>query len=102
MSVQATVVHSGMVAARETLAGYAAAARPRHWLKNVLVLLPVVAAHRLYEPQLLWRSLGAFLAFSLCASSVYLCNDLRDVVADRAHPDNRSRPLASGRITASG
>jgi 4-hydroxybenzoate polyprenyltransferase len=42
------------------------------------------------------------VAFSLCAASIYLFNDLRDVVADRAHPHNRSRPLASGQISESG
>ena len=89
-------------AVREVLAAYLAATRPRHWLKNALVFLALVAAHRLYEPHLLWRGLGAFVAFSLCAASIYLFNDLRDVAADRAHPCNRSRPLASGRISESG
>lgn len=88
--------------ARDTLIAYIAATRPRHWLKNVLVFLPMFAAHRLYEPHLLWRGFGAFVAFSLCAASIYLFNDLRDVAADRAHPHNCSRPLASGRISASG
>lgn len=97
-----TRVLSGATGAWEVFAAYVAATRPRHWLKNTLVFLPMVAAHRLYEPDLLWRGLAAFVAFSLCASSIYLFNDLRDVAADRAHPQNRSRPLASGRITESG
>jgi len=97
-----TRVLAGATGTREAIAAYVAATRPRHWLKNILVFFPMVAAHRLYESQLLWRGLGAFVAFSLCASSIYLFNDLRDVVADRAHPHNRSRPLASGRITEAG
>ncbi len=101
MSVQTRELAGG-TGVREAISAYVAATRPRHWLKNILVFLPMLAAHRLYEPQLLWRALGAFVAFSLCASSIYLFNDLRDVVADRAHPHNRSRPLASGRITESG
>lgn len=101
MTVQTRTL-SGATGARETIAAYVAATRPRHWLKNVLVFLPILAAHRLYDLHLLWRGLGAFVAFSLCASSIYLFNDLRDVVADRAHPHNRARPLASGRITESG
>ncbi|HEY6923535.1 MAG TPA: UbiA family prenyltransferase [Steroidobacteraceae bacterium] len=101
MTAQMRVLQ-GATSARETFVAYVAATRPRHWLKNILVFLPIVAAHRLYEPYLLWRALGGFAAFSLCAASIYLFNDLRDVVADRAHPHNRSRPLASGRITESG
>jgi 4-hydroxybenzoate polyprenyltransferase len=86
----------------QALRSYLEAIRPRHWLKNVLVFLPLVAAHRLYDAQLLAQALLAFVAFTLCASSIYLFNDLRDVNADRSHPQNRSRPLASGRITKSG
>jgi 4-hydroxybenzoate polyprenyltransferase len=83
---------------QQALRSYLEAVRPRHWLKNTLIFLPLVAAHRLYEPVLLGRALVAFMAFSLCASSIYLFNDLRDLAADRAHPQNRTRPLASGRI----
>lgn len=101
MNVQ-TNVHPGGMSIRDTWSAYVAATRPRHWLKNVLVFLPLVAAHRLYEPALLLRSGGAFVAFTLCACSIYLFNDLRDVSADRVHPDKRSRPLASGRISESG
>ena len=81
---------------------YLAAARPQHWLKNGLVFLPLVAAHKLYTPALLLRALIAFVVFSLCASSVYFFNDLRDVVSDRAHPQKRFRPLASGLISERG
>lgn len=87
---------------RSVLGSYIKATRPRHWLKNLLVFLPLVAAHRLYVPHLLLRDAIAFAAFSLCAASIYLFNDLKDVVADRAHPQNRSRPLASGEISQSG
>jgi 4-hydroxybenzoate polyprenyltransferase len=87
---------------RSVLRSYVAALRPRHWLKNLLVLLPAAAAHRLYEPRILLELTVAFVSFSLCASSVYLFNDLKDVVADRAHPQNRSRPIAAGEIGASG
>lgn len=87
---------------RGVLLSYLAAARPQHWLKNVLVFLPLVAAHRFYAPHLLLKGIAAFVVFSLCASSIYLFNDLRDLAADRAHPQKRSRPLASGRISERG
>ena len=72
--------------------------RPYQWLKNVLVFVPLAAAHRLGDPQLLARGAQAFIAFSLCASSVYLLNDLHDASADRMHPHKNQRPIASGRL----
>jgi len=103
MSTRTTMAHlEGTSCRRSVLGSYIAATRPRHWLKNLLVFLPLAAAHRLYVPHLLWREAVAFAAFSLCAASIYLFNDLKDVVADRAHPQNRSRPLASGEISETG
>lgn len=76
---------------------YIRALRPHQWLKNVLVFLPILAAHQLDGPTLL-ASLMAFMCFSLVASSVYVLNDLLDLAADRAHPRKRNRPFASGSI----
>lgn len=81
-----------------TLLDYMRALRLHQWLKNLLVFVPVVAAHRLGEAPLLAEASMAFLAFSLCASSVYLFNDLMDMEADRHHPRKRARPLASGKV----
>jgi 4-hydroxybenzoate polyprenyltransferase len=72
--------------------------RPHQWLKNLLVFVPLAVAHRLAELTLLGLVIRAFFAFSLCASSVYLLNDLHDVTADRAHPHKRFRAIASGRL----
>ena len=71
------------------------ALRPHQWLKNVLVFVPVLAAHA-FAAETLLRSALAFVAFSLVASSAYVLNDLLDLGADRAHPRKRARPLASG------
>ncbi|MEO0914261.1 MAG: UbiA family prenyltransferase, partial [Pseudomonadota bacterium] len=71
------------------------AMRPHQWLKNVLVFLPLMAAHSADIGQ--WfAAFVAFVSFSLVASSVYLFNDLLDLNADRAHPRKRERPLAKG------
>ena len=78
---------------------YLKALRPRHWLKNVLVFVPLVLAHRLGEPMLVAQSGLAFLAFGLCASGVYVFNDLLDLPADRRHPTKRHRPFAAGKIS---
>jgi 4-hydroxybenzoate polyprenyltransferase len=75
---------------------YLRALRPHQWLKNLLVFVPIAAAHRFGEPGLLEQAVLAFAAFSLCASSVYLLNDLIDLPADRAHARKRNRPFASG------
>jgi len=75
---------------------YLSALRPEHWLKNLLVFVPVFAAHRFMEPDLLARTAVAFAAFCCCASSGYLINDVLDLQADRRHPQKRLRPFASG------
>lgn len=77
---------------------YLHALRPLHWVKNGLVFIPLVAVHRVLEPELAGQALLAFLVFSLCASGLYLLNDLLDLVADRRHPFKKERMLASGRI----
>jgi 4-hydroxybenzoate polyprenyltransferase/phosphoserine phosphatase len=75
------------------------ALRPHQWAKNVLVVVPLLAAHRQSEPGSLLQALTAFVAFSLCASSVYLVNDLLDLEADRAHPRKCKRPFAAGDLS---
>jgi 4-hydroxybenzoate polyprenyltransferase/phosphoserine phosphatase len=75
---------------------YLRALRPHQWVKNLLVFVPLAAAHKLGNPELLTKSALAFIAFGLCASSVYILNDLLDLPADRAHSRKRHRPFASG------
>ncbi len=83
---------------RATIAHYLRAIRVHQWLKNVLVFVPLLAAHRAGDSQLLVNACVMFLAFSLCASSGYVLNDLLDLAADRAHPRKRKRPFASGAL----
>ncbi len=75
------------------------AIRPHQAAKNLLLFVALVFAHQLGDPHRLWGTFLGFLAFSLCASSAYLLNDLVDLEADRAHPVKRNRPLASGRLS---
>jgi 4-hydroxybenzoate polyprenyltransferase len=74
------------------------ALRPHQWAKNVLLLVPLLAAHHVGEPGALAAALLAMLAFCLCASSVYVLNDLLDLQADRLHPRKSKRPFASGEL----
>jgi 4-hydroxybenzoate polyprenyltransferase len=75
---------------------YLKSLRLHQWLKNILVFVPALAAHQFGWPLL--ASVIAFLSFSLCASSVYVLNDLLDLKSDRAHVRKRLRPFASGRV----
>lgn len=83
----------------DVLRNWLRAMRVHQWLKNLLIFVPLLAAHRYAEPRLLADALLAFIAFGLCASSVYILNDLLDLRDDRHHPRKRSRPFASGQIT---
>lgn len=74
------------------------ALRLHQWLKNLLVFVPLLASHRVLEPSALLAAGLAFVAFGLCASGVYLLNDLLDLEADRQHPRKRLRPFAAGRL----
>jgi 4-hydroxybenzoate polyprenyltransferase len=72
--------------------------RIHQWLKNLLLFLPLFAAHEFYNVDA-WQSLLlAFIAFSLCASTVYITNDLLDLDSDRRHPRKKKRPFASGDV----
>jgi 4-hydroxybenzoate polyprenyltransferase len=74
------------------------ALRFHQWVKNLLVFVPLLASHRLSEPDLLLNGLIAFVCFGFCASSVYLLNDLLDLTDDRRHKTKCRRPFASGTL----
>lgn len=75
------------------------ALRPRQWIKNLVILVPLVFDVKLLQMQYLVPSLLAFGVFCALASSVYLINDLFDAEADRLHPTKKNRPIAAGLIT---
>jgi len=77
------------------------ALRPHQWIKNLIIFVPLVTSHKLLEPRLLGAGVLAFVAFSLCASVVYLLNDLLDLDSDRHHGSKRFRALASGELPLS-
>jgi 4-hydroxybenzoate polyprenyltransferase len=74
------------------------ALRVHQWLKNLLLFVPLLAAHQLGNIQSLSSLVIAFISFSLCASSVYITNDLFDLESDRRHPRKRFRPFASAKL----
>lgn len=73
-------------------------ARPRQWVKNVLVLTAPVAAGVIADVDVLRAAVVAFVTFCIAASGIYLVNDARDVEEDRAHPVKSLRPIASGAV----
>lgn len=72
--------------------------RPKHYIKNLLVIVPLTFGRALFYGSILLRGLSGFLAFSFLASVVYIINDIHDREADRNHEQKRSRPIASGVI----
>lgn len=77
--------------------GLLAGARPRQWVKGLLVLAAPLAADRWTGEVLLGASI-AFLAFTATSAGCYLLNDVHDAAADRLHPRKRLRPVASGLV----
>lgn len=73
--------------------------RPYQWVKNILVLLALVAAQRLSDATAIWHAAAGVAIFCVLASSVYVLNDLVDLDNDRQHPTKRRRPLAAGTVS---
>jgi 4-hydroxybenzoate polyprenyltransferase len=86
--------------AKASLRTWLKAMRLYQWAKNGLVFVPPLLAHVITQPHVLVNATLAFVAFGLCASSVYLVNDLFDLAADRQHPRKRLRPFAAGTLSA--
>jgi 4-hydroxybenzoate polyprenyltransferase len=75
------------------------AMRPHQWVKNLLVLAPLVFAHRIHVAADVVSAVLAFVVFCMVSSAVYLWNDVLDREADAQHPTKRTRPIASGALS---
>lgn len=73
------------------------ALRPHQWLKNLLVFVPLFAAHAV-TVRGLWQAVVSLATLSAVASGGYVLNDLLDVGADRRHSRKRHRPFAAGHL----
>ena len=71
-------------------------ARPRQWIKNVLVFVAPGAAGVLLHATVLWHAAASFGIFCIAATGTYYLNDARDAEVDRNHPTKRNRPVAAG------
>ena len=75
-------------------------ARPRQWIKNLLVFVAPGAAGVLLHSTVLWHAAAAFGIFCMAATGTYYLNDALDAAADREHPTKRRRPVAAGVVPA--
>lgn len=74
--------------------------RLHQYLKNGFIFLPAFFALKLMHPAILLHAGVVFISFSLCASGIYILNDIWDRAEDREHPTKCHRPIASGEISA--
>jgi 4-hydroxybenzoate polyprenyltransferase len=93
------VIDTGSRPRRSPLLAVATELRPHQWVKNLLVIVPAIAAHRVGEPAVVVGSLWSFVSFCLAASAVYITNDILDAPADRLHPRKQFRPIAAGELS---
>ena len=73
--------------------------RPKHYLKNGLVFIPLFFSKEINILNKVVDVLFAFFAFSFISSTIYIINDTMDAEKDRQHPKKCKRPIASGKIS---
>jgi 4-hydroxybenzoate polyprenyltransferase len=70
--------------------------RFHHWIKNILVFVPIFFNMHLFDQPVLLNTVMGFVCFCLLSSIIYILNDLRDIEKDRRHSTKCRRPLAAG------
>lgn len=80
------------------VASYIKILRPQHYVKNLLIFLPIFFSQEIFSPKMIPTILG-FVSFCFTASFVYIINDLKDVEKDRLHPVKCKRPIAAGLVS---
>lgn len=81
-----------------TMNNYLHLFRVKHYVKNILIFLPVFFSGNLFNPKMLLLLFPAFFAFCFMTSAIYIFNDICDIEADKKHPTRKKRPLAANRI----
>lgn len=75
--------------------------RPKHWVKNLFVFIPLLVSGSFFNLFLIGESFLAFIIFCLTSSTVYVFNDIIDKEKDQNHPQKKNRPIANGRVSLS-
>jgi len=83
------------------LGGLCKLIRPHQWVKNLVLVLPALLAHKLFTGDIWQQVAWAFVSLSLSASAVYVLNDRMDYLADREHPKKKQRGFASSLVPLS-
>lgn len=86
----------------EKLTAYIKLMRPHHYIKNILIFLPIIFAKDIFNWSLMKTTIIGAIAFSLMSSIVYIINDIHDVEEDRKHEVKKNRPIASGKVSIKG
>lgn len=73
--------------------------RPKHYLKNMLIFLPLIFSGHFFNIELFKISLFGFFSFCMAASTIYVANDINDKEKDKMHDIKKNRPIASGKIS---
>ncbi len=73
--------------------------RVKHYIKNLLIFLPLIFSGMLFEKNNFFKTFLGFICFSLVASSIYIINDIKDREKDRKHKTKCKRPIASGKVS---
>ena len=73
--------------------------KPHHWIKNLIIFVPVIASHKLFQQNLICETFLGIASFSMFASVGYIFNDIIDLENDRAHPKKKGRILASKQLS---
>ncbi|MCR5261317.1 MAG: UbiA prenyltransferase family protein [Candidatus Gastranaerophilales bacterium] len=81
------------------LAGIIKTLKIKHYVKNLVVLVPLIFSLNIFNPKLFLMALTAVLGFCFVSSAVYVMNDLVDIDKDKKHPIKSKRPIASGEIS---
>jgi decaprenyl-phosphate phosphoribosyltransferase len=87
------------IANSKTITQYITLLRPKHWIKNSFVFLPLFFSGEIFNIEKLLSCFGGFVSFSFMASAVYILNDYMDIEADKNHPIKSARPLASALVS---
>ena len=96
------MITSGLSVDNKLMTQYITLMRPKHWIKNSFIFLPLFFSGEVFVLDKLLSCLAGFTAFSFIASAVYIINDYMDAEADKKHPTKCTRPIASGAISKKG
>lgn len=83
----------------KTLLAIIKTARPKQWIKNILVFFGLLFSGRFTETQYIYAAFLALFSFIIVSAAVYIVNDIKDRDTDKLHPEKKKRPIAGGELS---